>query len=97
MADFHMGRHAVELAGLGTLAAPSVAHLRGKDWSEKNKSRAEVAGLGMLAAPYVKDMGSALAKRFIKRASAGRPSSTSIARAVADAPELFRLMAETLR
>lgn len=43
--------HAAELGGLGLLAAPSVGHLRGKEWSEKNKSKAEVAGLGILAAP----------------------------------------------
>lgn len=43
--------HAAELGGLGILAAPSVQHLRGKEMSEKNKSRAEVAGLGVLAAP----------------------------------------------
>ncbi len=43
--------HGVELAGLGMLAAPSIAHMRGKEWSEKNKARAEVAGLGVLAAP----------------------------------------------
>lgn len=43
--------HAAELAGLGILAAPSAAHLGGKEWSEKNKSRAEVAGLGVLAGP----------------------------------------------
>lgn len=43
--------HAAELGGLGILAAPSVQHLRGKEMSEKNKSRAEIAGLGVLAAP----------------------------------------------
>jgi hypothetical protein len=51
--------HAAELAGLGILAAPSIGHLRGKDWSEKNKARAEVAGLGVLAAPSAYAVGKA--------------------------------------
>lgn len=46
------GIDALELAGLGTLAAPAASGLMGRHWSEKNKERAEVAGLGMLAAPY---------------------------------------------
>ncbi len=51
--------HGAELAGLGLLAAPSVAHMRGKEWSEKNKARAEVAGLGVLAAPSALAVGKA--------------------------------------
>ncbi len=51
--------HGVELAGLGLLAAPSVAHMKGKEWSEKNKARAEVAGLGVLAAPSALAVGKA--------------------------------------
>lgn len=43
--------HAAELTGLGILAAPSLGHMAGKEWSEKNKARAEVGGLGVLAAP----------------------------------------------
>lgn len=43
----------LELAGLGTIAAPAAAGLAGAHPSEKTKEVAEVAGLGMLAAPYV--------------------------------------------
>lgn len=50
--------HAMDLAGLGLLAAPSATHLMGgKDWSEKNKHRAEVVGLGAIAAPVAHEMG----------------------------------------
>lgn len=64
--------HAAELGGLGILAAPSIQHLRGKEMSEKNKSRAEVAGLGVLAAPTaaaVAKKGLGMLKK-VKRASA---------------------------
>lgn len=68
--------HAAELAGLGMLAAPSISHLRGKDWSEKNKARMEVAGLGVLAAPSALAVGKAglsklkgLASKLPKHAS----------------------------
>ena len=44
---------AAELGGLGTLAIPSIQHLRGKPMSENTKSKLEIAGLGTLAAPYV--------------------------------------------
>lgn len=58
--------HAAELAGLGTLAAPSLKHMvTGKDMSKKNQHRAEIAGLGILAAPSIYH----LAKGFMKRAS----------------------------
>lgn len=63
--------HAAELGGLGILAAPSVQHLRGKEMSEKNKSRAEIAGLGVLAAPTaatVAKKGLGMLKK-VKRAS----------------------------
>lgn len=43
--------HGAELAGLGILAAPSIAEMRGKKVSDKTKHRAEVAGLGVLAVP----------------------------------------------
>lgn len=79
--------HAAELGGLGILAAPSVQHLRGKEMSEKNKSRAELGGLGVLAAPTA----AVVAKkgldmlRKVKRASVKRaaldlwnPSSGSV-------------------
>jgi len=65
--------HGAELAGLGILAAPSIAHLRGKDWSEKNKARAEVAGLGVLAAPSAMAVGKkALPKLKNFAANAGK-------------------------
>lgn len=54
---------AAELAGLGTLAVPSIQAMRGKPMSEKNKNRAEVAGLGILAAPTIAGM----AKKVLKR------------------------------
>lgn len=54
---------AAELAGLGTLAAPSIQAMRGKPMSEKAKNRAEVAGLGILAAPTIAGM----AKKVLKR------------------------------
>jgi hypothetical protein len=47
---------AIELAGLGTLAAPSVQALRGKPMKEHTKEKVELAGLGILAAPYVKEL-----------------------------------------
>lgn len=57
------GSHAAELAGLGILAAPTVAEMRGKKVSDKTKHRAELAGLGVLAAPSAV----ALARKGIKR------------------------------
>lgn len=67
--------HAVELAGLGILAAPSVAEMRGKKISDKTKHRAELAGLGVLAAPSAVHLGGkavskikGLAKGIAKRA-----------------------------
>jgi hypothetical protein len=50
--------HAAELVGLGTLAAPGISHMGGKDWSENNKVRADVAGLGILAAPSIANFAS---------------------------------------
>lgn len=44
------GHAAVDLLGLGMLAAPSVQGLRGKEMSEKSKHKTELAGLGTLAA-----------------------------------------------
>lgn len=42
--------HGLELAGLGTLAAPSISELRHtEDPREKFKAKAELAGLGTLA------------------------------------------------
>lgn len=55
--------HGAELAGLGVLAAPSIASLRGKPWKEKNKDIAEVAGLGILAAPSAYHIGKSLLRR----------------------------------
>lgn len=59
-----LARHGMELAGLGTLAAPSVQELRGKPMSEKSKAVSEVAGLGTLAAPYVHDIAKAKSQRY---------------------------------
>ena len=47
------GHAAVDIAGLGMLAAPTLSrHFGGEkgEWSEKNKRRSELAGLGTLAA-----------------------------------------------
>jgi hypothetical protein len=44
-----VGHAAVDIAGLGVLAAPTIAKKMGKPMSEKNKDRAELGGLGMLA------------------------------------------------
>jgi hypothetical protein len=46
-----LAEHALDVAGLGVLAAPTVSkHFRDKEWGEKNKRRAELVGLGVLAA-----------------------------------------------
>ena len=42
--------HGLELGGLGTLAAPSVAHLYGHDMDENMKSGLEIGGLGLISA-----------------------------------------------
>ena len=56
--------HVADLAGLGVLAAPSIASLSGKPWKEKTKDKAEVAGLGILAAPSAYALGKNLLKRI---------------------------------
>jgi serine kinase of HPr protein (carbohydrate metabolism regulator) len=56
-------RGAVEVGGLGTLAIPSIQHLRGKPMDESTSHKMEVAGLGTLAAPYIYDA----AKKIITR------------------------------
>lgn len=58
------GMNGLELAGLGTLAAPSVASLAGHPMKEKHKDVAEVAGLGILAAPYVHNVAAARSARY---------------------------------
>jgi hypothetical protein len=58
--------HGAELAGLGILAAPSVAHMMGKKVSEKNQHRAELAGLGVLAAPSLVHFAKGLSSKFKK-------------------------------
>lgn len=45
-----IGAGALDVAGLGLLAAPTIRHMRGKKMSDKNKNRAEIAGLGTLGA-----------------------------------------------
>src|SRR5690348_8147812 len=45
-----------ELAGLGTLAVPSIQEMRNKPMSEKKKAVYEVGGLGILAAPYARNV-----------------------------------------
>lgn len=62
------GIDALELAGLGTLAAPAVAGLSGHHMKEKHKDVAEVAGLGILAAPYAHNIA---AKRSARYAASG--------------------------
>lgn len=46
-----------ELAGLGTLMAPSIKELRGNPLSHKALHGTELAGLGILAAPYAAKAG----------------------------------------
>lgn len=54
---------ALEVAGLGTLAAPHVYHaLTGKRTGHTTERNAEMAGLGILAAPYVKHLAGAALK-----------------------------------
>jgi hypothetical protein len=56
--------HAAELAGLGTLAAPTIQKMRGKPMSEENTNRAELGGLGVLAAPSAISMGKTIAGKL---------------------------------
>lgn len=58
------GLDALELAGLGTLAAPSVAALAHHPMKEKHKEVAEVAGLGILAAPYAHNIAARRSARY---------------------------------
>jgi hypothetical protein len=51
--------NALELGGLGVLAAPSVAGLAGHPMGEKAKEIAEVGGLGVLAAHPTYELGHA--------------------------------------
>ncbi len=55
--------HGAELAGLGTLAIPSIQALRGKPMGEHKSHKYELAGLGILAAPSVVAGIKSLAKR----------------------------------
>lgn len=54
-----LGAGALDMAGLGMLAAPTIQKMRGKPMSDKNKDRAELGGLGVLggsvAAEHAKD------------------------------------------
>lgn len=59
------GNH-IGLAGLGTLAAPSVANMVGHPMSEKNKDRAEVVGLGVLGGEYAHNIAAARSARYAK-------------------------------
>ncbi len=43
-----LGAGALDMAGLGMLAAPTVQKMRGKPMSDKNKDRMELGGLGVL-------------------------------------------------
>lgn len=54
-----LGVSALELGGLGVLAAPSVAGLTGHPMGEKAKEVAEVGGLGVLAAHPAYELGHA--------------------------------------
>lgn len=49
------GHAAVDIAGLGILAAPTLAKMRGKPMKDKTKDRTELAGLGTLAAGVAHD------------------------------------------
>jgi hypothetical protein len=53
------GNHAIELAGLGILARPTIQKMRGKEVSEKSEHLHELAGLGVLAAPSAVELGKA--------------------------------------
>lgn len=59
------GNH-IGLAGLGTLALPSVANMAGHPMSEKNKDRAEVVGLGVLGGEYAHNIAAARSARYAK-------------------------------
>lgn len=48
-----LGAGALDLAGLGMLAAPTVQKMRGKPMSDKNSHRTELAGLGVLGGSVV--------------------------------------------
>lgn len=52
-----LGSAALDVAGLGALAAPTIQHMRGKQMSEKNKNRMELAGLGTLGASVAAEHG----------------------------------------
>lgn len=54
---------AIDLAGLGVLAAPSESALAGKPWSDKKKEVAEVAGLGILGVPAAAYLGKKILRR----------------------------------
>jgi hypothetical protein len=51
--------HAIELAGLGILARPSIQKMRGKDMDDHSAHMHELAGLGVLAAPSAYELGKA--------------------------------------
>ena len=52
-----LATHAVELAGLGTLAAPHIySAVTGKRAKHKTERAAELGGLGTLAAPSIKSL-----------------------------------------
>jgi hypothetical protein len=57
------GSHIAELAGLGILAAPSVAHMTGHDMGENTNHAMELGGLGVLAAPSALHLGKAILNR----------------------------------
>ena len=58
--------HIAEVAGLGTLAVPSIQHLRNKKMPENRAHKYEVAGLGILAAPSAYELG----KRMLRKGKA---------------------------
>ncbi len=55
--------HAAELAGLSTLAVPSVQGLRGKHMDESTKHKLELGGLGILAGPSALSLGKKIFRR----------------------------------
>jgi len=56
--------NALEIGGLGVLAAPAASSLAGHPWQERNKDIAEVGGLGILAAPYIHNSVAARSPRY---------------------------------
>lgn len=57
-----LGAGALDVAGLGALAAPTIQHMRGKPMSDKAKNRTELLGLGTLGASVAAEHAGDVAK-----------------------------------